>query len=173
MPLSPSTMMSRASSKVGPTSAMRRAPCLTRALTNSAPVRVLPKPRPASNSQTRQSPSGGRCDRRPPFAYHSEMASATASLSLRLRTARSLCALVSDSFQSQDKSLTRTRCFLFCRLVLCRFGIALRQHAEMACQRVEHRFFVVQLDAVDLAALGRRDDLGDGHHVGFVETVGR
>ena len=48
MPLSPSTITSRASAAVGATRAMRRAAPLTaRARTNSAPVRVLPKPRPA------------------------------------------------------------------------------------------------------------------------------
>ena len=62
-PLAPSTMTARASAAVGPTSAMRRAlPASTCARTYSAPVRVLPKPRPASSSQTRQSPDGGFCE---------------------------------------------------------------------------------------------------------------
>ena len=58
MPLSPSTMTSRASAAVGATSATRRAVrAVTRARISSAPVRVLPNPRPASSSHTRQSPS--------------------------------------------------------------------------------------------------------------------
>src|SRR6516165_10681925 len=64
-PLSPSTMTSRASAAVAATSATRRWPWwLTRSWTYSAPVRVLPKPRPASSSQVRHSPGGGSCSGR-------------------------------------------------------------------------------------------------------------
>src|SRR5215467_6187940 len=60
MPLCPSTKTSRASAAVAATSAIRRA-CPEAACwhTHSAKVRVLPKPRPASSSQTCQSPGGG------------------------------------------------------------------------------------------------------------------
>ena len=62
MPDAPSTITWRTSSIVSPTSPMWR-PLLDRArlLIHCAPVRVLPKPRPAINSQTRQSPAGGNC----------------------------------------------------------------------------------------------------------------
>src|SRR5215470_4154923 len=60
MPLSPSTMMSRASAAVGATNAtLLAAPADTRLKTNSAPVRVLPQPRPARISQIAQAPGGG------------------------------------------------------------------------------------------------------------------
>ncbi len=62
MPLSPSIITSRTSLAVGPTSAMRLEPRRsTFWRTRSAPVRVLPNPRPASTSQVRQSPSGASC----------------------------------------------------------------------------------------------------------------
>ena len=51
MPDGPSTMTSRVSAAVGPTRAMRRRPASTCALTHSAPLRVLPKPRPARSIQ--------------------------------------------------------------------------------------------------------------------------
>lgn len=60
MPDSPSTITSRTSAAVGATKAIRRLrPDSTSALTHSTPVLVLPKPRPASNSQVRQSVAGG------------------------------------------------------------------------------------------------------------------
>src|SRR5215469_15333802 len=60
MPLCPSTKTSRASAAVAATRAIRLA-CPEPACwhTHSAKVRVLPKPRPASSSQTCQSPGGG------------------------------------------------------------------------------------------------------------------
>ena len=54
MPLTPSTMTLRASSMLAPTKAMRFGPLRARLLTHSAPARVLPKPRPAIISHTRQ-----------------------------------------------------------------------------------------------------------------------
>src|SRR5690348_10363514 len=60
MPLCPSTRTSRASAAVAATRAIRPA-CPDAACwhTHSAKARVLPKPRPASSSQTCQSPRGG------------------------------------------------------------------------------------------------------------------
>ena len=84
MPLSPSTITLRASAAVGATSAMRRAVApSTRARTSSAPVRVLPKPRPASSSQTRQSPAGGSWLGRAQNGQSYSSASASAGLSAR------------------------------------------------------------------------------------------
>lgn len=58
-PLSPSTMTSRVSAAVRATRARRRAPWFsTQSRTVSAPVLVLPKPRPASRSQVFQVPAG-------------------------------------------------------------------------------------------------------------------
>ena len=59
-PLTPSTMILRASSMLAPTRAMRmpgrlRASCST----HSAPARVFPNPRPANISQMRQLCAGG------------------------------------------------------------------------------------------------------------------
>ncbi len=76
MPLSPLTIVSRTSAAVAPTSAIRpAAPLSARRRTHSAAARVLPDPRPISNSQVRQSPSGGRwfgrargCSRHSPAA---------------------------------------------------------------------------------------------------------
>ena len=60
MPLSPSTIVSLASAAVGAMSARRlHFPVSTRCLASSAPSRVLPYPRPARQSHTLQSPSGG------------------------------------------------------------------------------------------------------------------
>ena len=77
IPLAPSTMMLRASSMLAPTSAIRTflpraSPC-----THSDPARVLPYPRPASISHTRQpSPGGVRC---PSLAHISKSASSDSS----------------------------------------------------------------------------------------------
>ena len=58
-PESPSIITSRTSAGVLATSAMRPdVPDSTRERTHSAPVRVLPNPRPAMSSQTDQSPGG-------------------------------------------------------------------------------------------------------------------
>ena len=51
-PLAPPSMTSRTACRVGPTSAMRRAPARTLSSTHSAPARVLPEPRPPSTSQS-------------------------------------------------------------------------------------------------------------------------
>src|SRR6516162_8040445 len=64
MPDAPSTITLRASAAVGPTRAIRRRPALTSARTHSAPLRVLPKPRPAISSHIRQDPAGGSGHRR-------------------------------------------------------------------------------------------------------------
>jgi hypothetical protein len=64
MPLSPSQMTSRASAAVGATRAMRRRPAATCVRVHSAPLLVLPNPRPARHNQTRQSPGGGFCSSR-------------------------------------------------------------------------------------------------------------
>jgi hypothetical protein len=71
IPLSPSTMIAATSSRLPPTSAIR-APgfARARASTHSAPVRVLPKPRPARISQLRHSP-GGASWRSSAFHSHS------------------------------------------------------------------------------------------------------
>jgi len=62
MPDSPSTMTSRASAAVGATRAIRlHWPVSILCRTHSAPVRVLPNPRPARISQTNHSQPGGRC----------------------------------------------------------------------------------------------------------------
>ena len=60
MPLSPSMQTSRTFAAVGETMATRlQRPLSTCARTHSLPHRVLPNPRPANTSQTRQSPGGG------------------------------------------------------------------------------------------------------------------
>lgn len=51
-------MTSSKSFCVSATIAIERAPALTRSLTHCAPASVLPKPRPASASHVRHSPSG-------------------------------------------------------------------------------------------------------------------
>jgi hypothetical protein len=62
MPDGPSTMTSRTSAAVSPTTAMRRArPDSASARMNSAAARVLPAPRPAWMNHTRQGPAGGSC----------------------------------------------------------------------------------------------------------------
>ena len=43
---------------------IRPKPCLTRSRTHSAPVRVLPQPRPARMSQANHSDAGGSCSSR-------------------------------------------------------------------------------------------------------------
>ena len=60
MPDWPSTMTWRASSNVAPISPISQ-PAFLRAMVriHSAPVRVLPNPRPAINSQHRHAPVGG------------------------------------------------------------------------------------------------------------------
>jgi hypothetical protein len=59
-PLTPSTMILRPSSIDAAISAMRRPPIDASRCTHSAPARVLPNPRPAIISHTRQpSPEGG------------------------------------------------------------------------------------------------------------------
>jgi hypothetical protein len=58
IPLSPSTITSRRSSDVGATKLTREYPCRFQIRTVSAPVRVLPYPRPARISQTAHSPRG-------------------------------------------------------------------------------------------------------------------
>ena len=62
-PETPSTITSRASCSVSPTSAIGPSAAslpLASFRTHSAPARVLPAPRPPSRSQVVQSPSGGR-----------------------------------------------------------------------------------------------------------------
>src|SRR5262249_4916290 len=144
-PLSPSTMTLLASSAVGATSAIRRAtPETTEARTNSAPVRVLPKPRPARSSQTRQSPGGGNCSSRAqafcqPYLYSSASAPENSSTSW---------------FRSASGSDASQRAFnkfsgIFA-VILGRFRFARRfwQHAEIAGDRIERGPLVVELDAI-------------------------
>ena len=65
MPLSPSTMTSRVSAAVGASNAiLPQRPCSIWLRTHSAPVRVLPNPRPAKSIQMRQSPAGSSCSGR-------------------------------------------------------------------------------------------------------------
>ena len=64
IPAAPSTITERASWAVAPTRAMRRAPLGHLRKHHSAPLRVLPKPRPASSSHMRQSPGGANCSGR-------------------------------------------------------------------------------------------------------------
>src|ERR1700756_3067873 len=91
-------MTSRASPAVGATSATRRAPWLwIRSLTYSAPVRVLPNPRPANNSQTRQLPGGGLCSSR--AQYFQPRASISRCCSLRLRRNFWRCGAGSEASQ--------------------------------------------------------------------------
>jgi hypothetical protein len=62
MPLSPSIIVSRTSAAVAPTIARRPyCPDSTSTRMSSVALRVLPKPRPASSSQTRQPHSGASC----------------------------------------------------------------------------------------------------------------
>lgn len=64
MPLSPLTMMSRASSAVAPIRLTYCSPALIQYRTVSTPVRVFPNPRPAWMSQVVQSPEGIACSGR-------------------------------------------------------------------------------------------------------------
>ena len=77
-------MTSRASAAVGATRAMRRTLLDSAwARTHSAPVRVLPQPRPARTSQTSQSPSGGTWEGRAQVGQSHSRASAAPGSSLR------------------------------------------------------------------------------------------
>src|SRR6185437_3346471 len=80
---------------------MRRAVCAPiRDRTNSAPVRVLPNPRPASNSHTRQSPGGGSCSSR---AQKSQ--SVTRARLARGVISRSSCVLVQLGCEASQTAL--------------------------------------------------------------------
>src|SRR6185312_12177888 len=97
-PDSPSTMTSRASPAVAATSASRFArPERTSSAMNSAPLRVLPNPRPASRSHVVQSPPGaswfGRAQKRQSYS--------SASSSSSLRSARMAARSVAGSDASE------------------------------------------------------------------------
>jgi hypothetical protein len=108
MPLSPSTMTSRTSAAVGPTSAIRFLPLAISWRTHSAPVRVLPKPRPASRSHVRQSPRGASW--RGLAQKDQSNSSCTSSSSLRSRriAARSGAGITHDPHVSMSE-LSRIR----------------------------------------------------------------
>ena len=80
-PLSPSTITARACSIVSPQSAIGppSSGFLARALTHSAPARVLPEPRPPSISQVVQSPSDGSCSGRAQLRQSNQRRSTSAS----------------------------------------------------------------------------------------------
>src|SRR5207247_6967060 len=63
-------------------SAIRAAPPFTRSRTHSAPVRVLPKPRPASSSHTAQDPTGASWFARAQKRHSRASLSASAGLSV-------------------------------------------------------------------------------------------
>src|SRR5882724_11678931 len=103
MPVAPSTIVSRASVAVGATSAMRPArPASTSAWVNSAPVRVFPKPRPASTSQIVQSRGGGSCEGR--ARKRQSVASASRSLGLSSSSSAVCSALGSDASKAAKES---------------------------------------------------------------------
>jgi len=56
-----SIIVSRTSALVWPMRAICLYPCLARSMIHSAPVLVLPNPRPERSSQQNQSPGGGSC----------------------------------------------------------------------------------------------------------------
>src|ERR1700730_5926883 len=104
-PLSPSTMTSRASAAVGATSAIRRRRWwMTWSRIHSAPLRVLPKPRPASSSQVRQSPFGACWLRRPHQPQSCSIASSSRSL-VCFRNAAS-CSGGSDASNSAGETFS-------------------------------------------------------------------
>src|SRR5260370_16962989 len=104
---------------------------MTEARTNSAPVRVLPNPRPAISSQTRQSPDGGICASRAPPRYQVQ-ASLTISSSLRLWIACCLSGFRSQAIQRKDKSFACTVGVILGWFVVCGVAIGLPQHAKVA-----------------------------------------
>src|SRR5262249_22004704 len=96
MPVTPSTMTSRVSAAVSATSAILRAwPPVSGVLpqtfdrTHSAPVRVLPHPRPARMSQVTHWPGGAICSGRAQRFQDHSSASASALLSVFRIFARS------------------------------------------------------------------------------------
>ena len=114
MPESPWIIMSRTSCGVLATRAiLRDAPDSTRARTHSAPVRVLPKPRPARSSQMRQGSSDGIW------------------LSLAQRgqwnlTLDATCSVRSDSIWSNTSCLCRSEILLSFRMIESRIRTGFR-----------------------------------------------
>src|SRR5258708_4246708 len=171
MPLSPSTMTLRASSAVGATSAIRCArPASICTRTNSAPARVLPKPRPAISSHTRQSPAGGICASR--GRQDISRSRSRASSSLNSRIAGSLSLFGREAIHLANEEFARVLA-LIQLFVLMRSSLERRQHAEMAGEGVEYRLLVVQLDPVHAPGAGRGDDLGDRRRIVLVQFIGR
>ncbi len=130
---------------MGATSATWRAtPDSICARTNSAPARVLPKPRPASKSQTRQSPGGDRCSARAQ-AFQS-LFRASRSLSVICRSSCVLSQLGCKASQTAFKLLKRVLFGVGLRLVLMTTRRQ-RKQTEMPGQRVERGLFAVDLHA--------------------------
>src|SRR5579864_90176 len=124
---------------------MRRAVCApTRARTSSAPVRVLPKPRPASSSQMRQSPGGGNCSglARYCHSYFSLRALSRGSDQMRLF----LSGSGSEASELARKEFTR----IFPLILRRRWFLASRrrrEHAEVSADRDERGLSVIKLEA--------------------------
>src|SRR5258706_9054213 len=150
---------------------MRRArPASTCARTYSAPVRVLPKPRPASSSQTRQSPGGGICPLWRGQNSHRYRSFRAFSFG-KDWSSSSTSSSGSEASKLACKELAGILAVIVGLLVLVRSAFELLQHPEPAEQQGECWRLIVALHAIDLAVFGRGDDLGNGGRFGFVQRA--
>jgi hypothetical protein len=146
MPLSPSTITFLASAAVGATRASRRAVrAVARTRISSAPVRVLPNPRPARSSHTRQSPSGGSWLGRAQNAQSKSNPRASSRLSAATRPF--LRASGSEASQPACKHLTRILREIG-RLAVLFSPRQPDEHSAMARDRIGRRLLVVELHSV-------------------------
>src|SRR4030081_594199 len=88
---------------------------------HSAPLRVLPKPRPASSSQVRQSPFGARWLGRPHQPQSCSIASSLRSL-VRFKNAAS-CSGGSDASNSAGETFSDSDNFDLDRITVRRTGV--------------------------------------------------
>ena len=120
IPDSPSTIMSRASAAVGAINATRlRSPLSTCERTHSAPVLVLPNPRPVRIIQIAQSPAGGNCLGRAQNDQSNNSAPASASDRLSCSRRSSGDSVASRSAADWPVSVLT---------VIALSGLAVRQH---------------------------------------------
>src|SRR3990167_7161637 len=104
MPEGPSTMTSRTSAAVGPTSPSLPAfPAITRRRVVSDPVLVFPNPRPANRSQIVQSPFGGSWFGRAIFSHGSFFRSRSAA-ALRFASSHASAAICSSAGEERGSA---------------------------------------------------------------------
>src|SRR5690242_18894787 len=146
-------MTSRTAAAVGPTSAIRFARLSSAWMrTHSAPVRVLPKPRPASSSQMRQSPAGviwvGRPQKRQSNARAAASASGRAASTSSFSSSSSeLSELASNELSSTLGGGTGALGFL---LSFC-------EETEVPGECVEGLLLVMEFELQPLALDSRHD----------------